>query len=148
MHSQTTAVKLTLAVLAISGMFLATRAFGADITGQVMGGGAPIAQSTVTLWAASSDAPKQLAQPRTDNEGRFRVSIAGAPADSSLYLAAGGGISARDKVGSNNPAVALLAVVGDIGLAVEILRSCSTSKAGQLAVLSVAGRCSRACFLN
>ena len=89
MHSQTTAVKLTLAALAISGMFLASRAFAADIKGQVMGGGAPIAQSTVTLWAASADAPKQLAQTKTDNEGRFEVSTAGAPAhDASLYLTA------------------------------------------------------------
>ena len=89
MHSQTTAVKLTLAALAISGMFLATRAFAADIQGQVMGGGAPIAQSTVTLWAATSDAPEQLAQTKTDNEGRFEISTAGASDDSSLYLAAG-----------------------------------------------------------
>jgi hypothetical protein len=112
MQSQTTAVKLTLAALAISGMFLATRAFAADIKGQVMGGGAPIAQSTVTLWAASSDAPKQLAQTKTDNEGRFELSTAGAPADSSLYLTAGGGIPARDEAGGNNPAIVLLAVVG------------------------------------
>ncbi len=112
MRSHTTAVKLTLAALAISGMFLATRAFAADIKGQVLGGGAPIAQSTVTLWAASSDASRQLAQTKTDSEGRFEVSTAGAPADSSLYLTAGGGIPARNKVGGNNPAIALLAVVG------------------------------------
>jgi len=93
-------------------MFLATGAFAADIKGQVLGGGAPIAQSTVTLWAASSDVPKQLAQTKTDNEGRFKVSIAGAPADSSLYLTAGGGIPARNKAGGNNPAIVLLAVVG------------------------------------
>jgi hypothetical protein len=112
MHSQTTAVKLTLAALAISGMFLATRAFAADIKGQVMGGGEPIAQSTVTLWAASSDAPKRLAQTKTDNEGRFEVSTAGASESSSLYLTAGGGIPARNKAGGNNPAIGLLAVVG------------------------------------
>ena len=112
MHSQTTAVKLKLAALAISGMFLATQAFAADIKGQVLGGGAPVAQSTVTLWAASSAAPKQLAQTKTDNEGRFEVSTAGAPADSSLYLTAGGGIPARNKAGGNNSAIALLAVVG------------------------------------
>ncbi len=112
MHSQTTAVKLTLAALAISCMFLATRAFAADINGQVMGGGAPIAQSTVTLWAATSDAPRQLAQTKTDNEGRFAVSTAGAAADSSLYLVAAGGIPARSRAGGSNAAIALLAVVG------------------------------------
>ena len=112
MHSRTTAVKLTLAALAISGMFLATRAFAADIKGQVLGGGAPIAQSTVTLWAASSDAPKQLAQTKTDNEGRFEVSTAGAPADSSLYLTAAEAFLQQTRRRGNNPAIALLAVVG------------------------------------
>ena len=110
MHSQTTAVKFTLAALAVSGMFLATRAFAADIQGQVMGGGAPIAQSTVTLWAASPDAPKQLAQTKTDNEGRFEISGASAQADTSLYLVATGGEPGGK--GGDNPAIALLAVVG------------------------------------
>ncbi len=110
MHSQTTAVKLTLAALAISGMLLATRAFAADIKGQVMGGGAPIAQSTVTLWAAGSDAPKQLAQAKTDNEGRFEIRGATAQADASLYLVATGGEPGGK--GGDNPAIALLAVVG------------------------------------
>src|SRR5271165_6796108 len=111
MHSQTTAVKLTLAALAISGMFLATRAFAADIKGQVMGGGAPIAEATVTLLAASADAPKQLAQTKTDAEGRFEVRTAGTPADSSLYLAAVGG-EPKLRGGGNNPHIALLTVLG------------------------------------
>ena len=62
-----------------------------SIKGQVLGGGAPIGQSTVTLWAATADAPKQLSQTKTDNEGRFEISSIGAPADSSLYLVAMGG---------------------------------------------------------
>ncbi len=110
MRSQTTTVKLTLAALAISGMFLATRAFAAEIKGQVMGGGAPIAQSTVTLWAASSDAPKQLAQTKTDNEGRFEIRGATEQADASLYLVATGGKPGGK--GGDDPAIALLAVVG------------------------------------
>ncbi len=110
MHSQTTALKLTLAALAVSGMLLATRAFAAGIKGQVRGGGAPIAQSTVTLWAASSDAPRQLAQTKTDNEGRFEIRGATAQADASLYLVATGGEPGGK--GGDNPAIALLAVVG------------------------------------
>ncbi len=103
--------KLTIAVLALSSLLLAGQALAADsIKGQVLGGGAPIAQSTVTLWAASADAPKQVAQTETDSEGRFEVHSAGAPADSSLYLVATGG-EPRGKSG-NNPAIALLAVVG------------------------------------
>ena len=114
MHSRTTTVKLTLAALAISSMFLAAPAFAADtIKGQVLGGGAPIAQSTVTLWAASSDAPKQIAQTKADNEGRFEVRTVGAPTDSSLYLTALGGIPAAHKSEGNNQAIALLAIVGN-----------------------------------
>ena len=54
-------------------VFLIGQALAADIKGQVMGGGAPIAQSTVTLWAASAGAPKQLAQTKTDNDGKFAI---------------------------------------------------------------------------
>ena len=111
MHSRITSVKLTFAVLAISGIFLTMRAFAADIKGQVMGGGAPIAQSTVTLWAATSDAPKQLAQTKTDNEGRFDIRGATAQADASLYLVATGGEPGGGK-GGDNPAISLLAVIG------------------------------------
>ena len=110
MHSQTTAIKLTLIALVIPCMFLANRAFAAEVKGQVMGGGAPIVQSTVTLWAASSEAPKQLAQTRTDNEGRFEIRGATAPADASLYLVATGGEPGGK--GGDNPAIALMAVVG------------------------------------
>jgi hypothetical protein len=92
--------------------FWAGAAFAADsIKGQVLGGGAAIAKSTVTLWAASASAPKQLAQTKTDNEGRFEVQAAGAPEDSSLYLLAMGG-EPKARGGGNNPAIALLTVVG------------------------------------
>jgi hypothetical protein len=109
-HSQTTAIKLTLIALVIPCMFLANRAFAAEVKGQVMGGGAPVVQSTVTLWAASSGAPKQLAQTRTDNEGRFEIRGATAPADASLYLVATGGEPGGK--GGDNSAIALMAVVG------------------------------------
>jgi len=103
--------KLKLGVLAVASLLLAGQAFAADsIQGQVLGGGAPIANSTVTLWAASSDAPKQVAQTKTDSEGRFEIRSADAPVDSSLYLVASGG-GPKGK-GGNNPAIALLAVVG------------------------------------
>ena len=105
--------KPMLAALVVFSVALAGQAFAADsIRGQVMGGGAPIAMSTVILFAATAGAPKQLAQTETDNDGRFEVSTAGAPADSSLYLVAGGGIPAANKAAGNNPAIALLTVVG------------------------------------
>jgi hypothetical protein len=34
-------------------------ALAAEIAGQVLGGGAPIAKSTVTLWSTGVDAPRQ-----------------------------------------------------------------------------------------
>ena len=69
-RSTNLALGVTLGAILIFG----SHAFAADsIKGQVLGGGAPIAQSTVTLWAASADAPKQLAETKTDNEGRFEL---------------------------------------------------------------------------
>ncbi len=86
-------------------------AWAVEIKGQVLGGGAPIAQSTVTLFEASAGTPKQLAQVKSDEDGRFAVSGSGAP-DSNLYLVATGGISAANKSAGNNPAIALLTVMG------------------------------------
>ena len=84
-----------------------------SINGQVMSAGAPIANSTVTLWAASAGAPKQLAQARTGADGRFTVRVTGAPPNSaSLYLIAKGGTPAASKVAGGNDAIALLAVLG------------------------------------
>lgn len=125
MHSQTTAVKLTLAALAFSGVFLASRAFAADIKGQVLGGGAPIAQSTVTLWAASAGAPKQLAQSKTDKDGKFAIHGTGAP-DASLYLVVTGGIPAANEATGNNPAIVLLTVVGSKPTAKVVINEMTT----------------------
>src|SRR5277367_2695845 len=84
-----------------------------NINGQVLGAGAPIANSTITLWAASAGAPKQLAQTRTSADGRFAISAAEAPgSDSSLYLVAAGGTPAANKANGDNPAIALIAVLG------------------------------------
>jgi hypothetical protein len=41
------------------------------VSGRVLGAGAPIADSTVTLWAASPGDPQQLEQTRTGADGRF-----------------------------------------------------------------------------
>jgi hypothetical protein len=66
-------------------------AFAADtVNGQVLGAGAPIAGSTVTLWAENaSPAPRQLAQAQSDADGRFALSANGNGAI--LYLVAKGG---------------------------------------------------------
>ena len=82
-----------------------------EIKGQVLGGGAPIGQSTVTLMQASAGTPKQLAQVKTGADGKFSIQGAAA-AGSSLYLIAKGGTSTANKAAGDNPAIALLAVVG------------------------------------
>ena len=79
------------------------------IEGQVQGGGGPIANSTVTLWSASANAPSQLGQVKTDSNGQFEISVEQSPSkDSSLYLIATGGKAAAGKVGEDNPAPARL----------------------------------------
>src|SRR5271166_4805289 len=72
---------LGLGVLAVCAL-LAGAAFAADsIKGQVLGGGSPIAKSTVTLWEASAGAPKQLGQAKANDDGRFEVRTKGASKD-------------------------------------------------------------------
>src|SRR5271169_7258760 len=103
---------LRLGVLAFC-VLLTEAAFAVDsIKGQVLGGGAPIAKSTVTLWEASADAPKQLDQTKTNDDGRFEVRTRGAHRDAVLYLVANGGLPKAGKASSDNPAIALLAVLG------------------------------------
>ena len=117
--------KLALVTLIVSSVLLAEAAYAADtIKGQVMGGGAPIAQSTVTLWEASAGAPKQLAQTKTNNKGRFEIGGAPAQADTSLYLVATGGKPGGK--GGDNPAIALLAVVGSTPTARVVINEFTT----------------------
>src|SRR5262249_29782507 len=81
-----------------------------SINGQITGAGTPIAGSTVTLWAASAGAPRQLAQTRTGADRRFALD-AGGGGDAVLYLVAKGGQPAANKASGDNPAIALFAVV-------------------------------------
>lgn len=83
------------------------------IEGQVQAGGAAVAGSTVSLWAASADAPARLAQAQTDADGNFVVSVDQTPGGTpSFYLVANDGTPAANKVSGNNKAIALLAVLG------------------------------------
>ena len=63
-----------LATIVVSYLFFAIPTFAADIKGQVLGAGMPVAQSTVTLWAGSAGPPKQLAQTKTDKRWQVRDS--------------------------------------------------------------------------
>ena len=92
--------------------FAQVRAMAADLAGNVQGAGLPIAGSTVTLYAASTGAPTQLAQGKTDDNGAFNLNVDQTPADSVLYLVAKGGTpkAAADK--GPNDAIALMTVLG------------------------------------
>ena len=101
---------LLCAVFALVALLCAGCASAQPINGQVLVAGAPVGGSTVTLWAEGSDAPTQLAQARTGADGRFVLSADGRGAI--LYLVAQGGQPAASKEGGENPAIALLTVLG------------------------------------
>ena len=80
-----------------------------SLKGRVLGAGAPVANATVTLWAASVGATTELAHSQTGDDGRFELlAVAPQSPDSSLYLIAKGGHATASKVSGDNPAIALL----------------------------------------
>src|SRR5690349_3889455 len=94
------------------------------IRGQVLGGGTPIIGSTVTLWAASAATPKQLAQTLTGSDGRFQLN-----ADTNgamLYLVAKGGHPIANTAGEDNPAIALITVLGNAKPANVVINEMTT----------------------
>ena len=83
------------------------------IKGQVLGGGRPIANSMVTLWAAGAGAPTQLGQARSGADGGFTLSsTAAADKEAILYLIAKGGQPKASAQSGDNPAIALMTVLG------------------------------------
>src|SRR5262249_23950165 len=76
------------------------------------GGRLPIRPST--LWGASAEEPRQLALARTSSDGRFELgSQETLGTDVILYVVAKGGEAAVNKGAGDNPAAALLAVLGN-----------------------------------
>ena len=109
--SQLVTTTLTVALL---GYACGTAAAAVRVEGQVQAGGGPLASSTVTLWAASAGEPKQLAQAKSGNDGRFELRTAETPGkDVVLYVIAKGGIATVKKGSGDNPAIALLTVLGN-----------------------------------
>ena len=84
----------------------------ARITGVVLGAGAPIAGSAVTLWEASATAPRKLAEAKTNERGEFSVP-AFAHAGTSLYLVAAGGQAKAAEASGDNSAIMLMTVLGN-----------------------------------
>src|SRR5215471_482600 len=84
------------------------------IEGQVQAGGGPLVSSNVTLWAASTGQPKQLAQTVSSSDGRFELRSADTPGkDDVLYVVAKGGVATVKKGSGDNPTIALLTVLGN-----------------------------------
>src|SRR5271168_4029638 len=63
-----------------------------NIGGKVEGGGSPIANATVTLWAAGPRAPQKLAETQTKDDGSFDLSAGRNDDAGVLYLIAMGGV--------------------------------------------------------
>src|SRR5499426_1871913 len=112
----------------VSSLLMIAPTFAADrLSGVVLGAGAPIANATVTLWAASAGAPAQLGRARTDANGRFTLAASAAPANhASLYVVATGGRAAANKSAGDNPAIALITVVGRKPLASVTINEMTT----------------------
>ena len=103
------------ATLMISGALGSTSGSAAATThieGQVQAGGSVLAGSTVSLWAASASVPTRLGQATTSADGSFVITADQTPDGAILYLIAAGGTPAGSQMGGDNPAIALLAVLG------------------------------------
>jgi hypothetical protein len=113
--------------VALLGYACGTAAAAVRIEGQVQAGGGPLASSTVTLWAASAGEPKQLAQAKTRADGRFEIGTVATPGkDVILYLVAKGGVATVKKGSGDNPAIALLTVLGNAPPARVVINEMTT----------------------
>ena len=84
-----------------------------SLNGKVLGGGQPITNSTVTLWAAGEGAPQQLGQARTGADGGFTLNSTGRAGAATLYLIAKGGQPEANAQGGDNPDITFLTVLGN-----------------------------------
>jgi hypothetical protein len=109
------------------GLVSSPAAAAVRIEGQVQAGGGPLASSTVTLWAASAGEPRQLAQTQTGSDGHFQLGTQEAVgSDAVLYLVAKGGVATIHNGSGNNPAIALLAVLGNTASGKVVINEITT----------------------
>ncbi|MGO8969543.1 MAG: hypothetical protein ACLQDQ_08225 [Myxococcaceae bacterium] len=112
--SRTNVLTCVGSLLFAGSLLLAGPTFAADsLKGQVLVGGAPVAKATVTVWTASAGEPKQVAQTKTAADGRFEFRAITAPGkDSVLVVVAKGGQPKASKAVGDNPAIALMVLLG------------------------------------
>jgi hypothetical protein len=113
-------IAIILASCGLLGWACSPAAADVRIEGQAQVSGAPIASSTVTLWAASTGDPVQLAQMKTNADGRFDLRAAERldlrtleTKNIVLYLTAEGGVATIKKGSGDDPGIVLLAVLGN-----------------------------------
>ena len=100
-----------MALVALAALLIANLpAAAADLAGTVQGAKQPIAGSTVTLFAAGTGAPTQLAQGKTDDSGDFTLTYQDSSAESVLYVVAKGGTPTAGN--GPNAAISLLSILG------------------------------------
>jgi hypothetical protein len=110
-RSEVVAMSLTLGLL---GCVSSPAAAAVRIEGQVQAGGGPVARSTVTLWSATAGEPRPMAQATTSADGRFDLSSQDSlGADAVVYVIAKGGEPMVNRASGDNPAIAMLSVLGD-----------------------------------
>ena len=64
----------------------------AELSGRVIVGGAPVADSTVTLWQAGEGAPQKLGGIRSRTDGAFAFPNLGAAENVVRYVVANAGV--------------------------------------------------------
>jgi len=83
-----------------------------EVVGTVQVAAQSLAGSTVTLYAAGTDAPKELAHCKTNSDGAFKIDAKNAPKDSVLYVVAKGGTPQAAAGKGPNDGIVLLSLLG------------------------------------
>ncbi|TYK65972.1 hypothetical protein [Colwellia echini] len=109
---------LLCATLFLTSIFIPISASADDsVEGRVEANGVPIAKANVSLWLATSGAPKKLAQTKTTEQGTFDLTAASDKHnDGVLYLIAEGGVAldSKSRAGNmSNSATTLMTILGD-----------------------------------
>ena len=120
-------VGATLLAIGLIGSACVSATAAVSIQGQAQSGGSALANSTVTLWAASPGEPKQLAQTQTGSDGRFVLGTQEKLGnDAILYLVAKGGVATVNKDGGDNQSITLLTVLGSTPPANVVINEMTT----------------------